>query len=88
MNRNELLLEFTEEVRQLEESGAGMPFVFSPSEAFMLLAILQLALRHPRVDGTTGQFARTLAENIEGRLCKTPALKEVARQGWQPEHDV
>jgi hypothetical protein len=37
---------------------------------------------------TTADFARNLAENIEQRLCITPAMQEVARRGWQPEHDV
>jgi hypothetical protein len=85
---SDLQQRFVQEILELQESGAGMPFVFTPSEAFTLLAILQLVLRHPRIDGPTGEFARSLAENIEERLCKTPALKEVARQGWQLEHDV
>jgi|KBSMisStaDraftv2_1062788.scaffolds.fasta_scaffold2197489_1 hypothetical protein len=83
--------EFVKELKALEESGAGMPFVFTPSEAFTLLALLQLALRHPYLDdvgATTADFARNLAENIEQRLCITPAMQEVARRGWQPEHDV
>jgi hypothetical protein len=85
---SDLQQQFIQEIQTLQDSGAAMPLVFTPSEAFMLLAILQLVLRHPRVDGPTGEFARSFAENIEERLCKTPALKEVARQGWQPEHDV
>jgi hypothetical protein len=83
--------EFVNELEALEESGAGMPFVFTPSEAFILLAVLQLALRHPNLADTgaiAAAFARNLAENIEQRLCVTPVLQEVARQGWNPEHDV
>lgn len=83
--------EFVKELKALEESGAGMPFVFTPSEAFTLLAVLQLALRHPNLaakGATAAEFARSLAENIERRLCKTPALQEVASQGWNPELDV
>ena len=81
--------QFTEELIALEHSGAGLPFIFTPSEAWYLLALLQLALRHPAlakasqdVIGQPGEFARGLAENIEGRLCKTPAMREVARRGW------
>lgn len=77
--------QFAADIKDLIDSGAGMPFVFNPGEAFMLLAVLQLALRHPGLDGAAGSFARELAENIQERLCVTPALKEVARLGWEPE---
>lgn len=76
--------QFAADIKDLIDSGAGMPFVFNPGEAFMLLAVLQLALRHPGLDGAAGKFARELAKNIEQRLCVTPALKEVARRGWEP----
>jgi hypothetical protein len=79
---------FAEEIQALIDSGAGMPFVFDPLEAFMLLGILQLALRHPGMADATGQFARALAENIEQRLCITPAMKEIAQAGWRPECDL
>lgn len=55
-----------------------MPFLFKPSEGWMLLAALQLVLRHPHVNATApgvGAFADSLARGIEGRLCKTPARK-------------
>jgi hypothetical protein len=86
-----LQAQFVEEITALEESGAGMPFIFKPSEAFMLLSILQLALRHPamaQTSPTVAEFARALAENIQERLCKTPAMKEIAERGWQQEHDI
>ena len=81
---SELLREFISEITRLENTGAGVPFVFSPSEAFMLLSLLQLALRHPGcVNGAVGEFGRRLAADIEGRVCICgPAMKEVARRGW------
>jgi hypothetical protein len=86
----ELQKQFTEDLLALERSGAGMPFVFNPSEAFSLLALLQLALRHPGIGSDakgTGAFGRALAENIQGRLCRTPAMQEVARRGWDTRYD-
>ncbi len=77
-----LLEEFAKDMKTFEESGAGMPFVFTPSEAFQLLAIMQLALRHPELKGPTAAFGYKLALSIQDRLCKTPALQEVARRGW------
>ena len=72
----------------LQESGAVLPFEFRPGEAFMLLATLQLALRHPGLaDTSTGDFIESLARNIEGRVCKTDALREMARRGWDAQYD-
>ena len=90
MNEPELQAAFEKELLALEQSGAGMPFTFKPSEGWMLLAALQLVLRHPQVNASApgaGAFADKLARNIEGRLCKTPAMKEVAARGWLAAYD-
>ena len=85
-----LLRALTAELAALEESGAGLPFVFRPIEAFYLLALLQLALRHPgALDGPVAVVGRALAENLEQRLGRGgPAIAEVARRGWRPECDL
>lgn len=82
--------DFVREIKALEKSGAGLPFLFTPVQAFTLLSVLQLALRHPNMeDGSAvaAAFARDLAGNIEERLCVSPALKEIARRGWLREYD-
>ena len=77
------------ELEDLTAAGAILPLQFRPAHAFMLLAALQLAARHPGLEGTeVGRFVDELAHNIESRLCKTPALAEVARRGWKPEYDA
>jgi hypothetical protein len=87
MQDRELESRFQQELLALEQAGAGMPFVFRPSEAWFLLGILQLVVTHPAIDSAApgaGHFARTLGENIESRLCKFgPAMKEIARRGWE-----
>ncbi len=80
--------EFNAEMRALTESGACLPLYLAPAEAFSLLSTLQLALRHPKMVGQAAELARKVAEEIEERLCKTPALKEVAAMGWRPECDI
>mgnify|MGYP003576530741 CR=1 FL=1 len=83
MEDQQLMDVFTRELIELEESGAGLPFVFSPSQAWYLLANLQLALRHPGNTGSAAAFARELGENIQSRLCKgRPAMAEIAQRGW------
>jgi hypothetical protein len=72
---------FESEMGALESMGARMPLTLTPREAWALLMILQNAVLL-RLTDTQGdqQFARGLAEQIEGRLCKTPAMKERAEQ--------
>jgi hypothetical protein len=79
---------FIAEIRELIDSGAGMPLIFDPLQAFTLLGLLQLALRHPKIDGYPRDFASSLAHNIEERIGRTPAIRETARRGWQPSEDV
>jgi hypothetical protein len=91
MDDAELEKQFAAEVVALEQSGAVLPLQFKPSEAWMLLALLQAALRRPGIDAgpeSVGAFGKTLAKNIEGRLCRTPAMQEVARRGWGQASDL
>ena len=91
MDEAELQARFITELIALERSGAVLPFHFRPSHAWYVLAGLQLALRHPEMQlGEAAKFLNSLARNIESRLCNSnrPAMTEVARMGWNPEHDV
>jgi len=86
---NDLKRQFERELVALQESGAGLPFTLDPAGAWMLLANLQLALRHPGNNGASASWAREFASNIESRLCAgRPAMSEVARRGWLPKHDI
>ena len=90
MDETELQAAFEKELLALEQSGAGMPFTFKPSEGWYLLGALQLVARHPDLKATAPEvdaFVNRLARNIEGRLCKTPAMKEVAARGWLAAYD-
>jgi hypothetical protein len=77
-----------DEIRDLTEDGAGLPCIFSAVEAFTLLSLLQLALRHPGLHGYTRDFATRLAKDLESRLSVTPAIRESVRRGWNPEFDT
>ena len=87
---SELLNRFEKEIRELESSGAGVPLTLTPTQAMMLLSLLQLALRHPGCrEGHCAAFGRELAENLEARLGNgRPAIAEVARRGWLEQYDA
>ena len=83
LTNDELLPMLESEMRDLTESGAGLPFVFSPAEAFALMGLLQLVLRHPALSGYPREYAQSLAENIQQRISVSPAIAEAARRGWR-----
>jgi hypothetical protein len=83
-----LLAAFTAEIRALVDAGAALPFLLNPVDAFTLLSLLQLALRHPTIAGYPRELAVKLARDIEERLGKSPAIHEIARRGWLPSEDV
>jgi len=76
-----------EEMRAAQDAGVMLPLHLRPSSAFQLLGILQLALRHPGLSGAVRDFATQLARLIEDQICKTPAMREMARRGWSKEYD-
>jgi hypothetical protein len=62
---------------------------FTPAKAFMLIAQLQLALRHPDNVGDTALIARQLAEQLAEFVCREiPEAREVIDRGWQPCYDM
>ena len=57
--------------------------------AFMLIAQLQLALRHPSNTGETADKVREIVVNLQNQLqTRSPDLKPILDKGWHPEFDV
>ncbi|MDE2104572.1 MAG: hypothetical protein KGL39_45475 [Patescibacteria group bacterium] len=61
------------------------------ARAFKLLAILQLAMRHPRFSAEqkeSYQFARGLTTDLVRCLAQTSNLSDLCRAGFDPAMDV
>lgn len=58
-------------------------------EAWCLMALAQLGMRHPSTDRNMGaMIAKGAAEKIRYKLCADdPVLNEVALDGYDPRHD-
>lgn len=56
-------------------------------DLWCLLSAVQLACRHPEFTGPTREIAEALARVIFDEMDITPAMREVARRGWDPEYD-
>lgn len=61
---------------------------FTLLELWVILANLQLALRHSLNIGSSSHIAFEVAKKIQEIVSITPALKNVAERGWNPEEDV
>jgi hypothetical protein len=77
----------TEEMRQLD-TRAGVILELGTVQALLLIAQLQLALRHPANRGPGAAFALNMTREIEAHLGKTPGLRWLIARGWDPSYDV
>lgn len=61
----------------------------TPARAFMLIAQIQLALRHPHNNGSSAVFAREMADNLTKLVCHyVPEAADLIAQGWDQAYDV
>lgn len=76
------------EVKGLQEKGVGLLVRLPFLDAWTVLMLLQLALRHPGLDAAIVERGEKAARKLQGLLSVTPALAGVAQSGWDPEFDV
>lgn len=80
--------DFVREFKALSEDPQPVVLTMTKVQAWQLMSQIQLALRHPNNVGPTARTVRGLAETIEKAVATTPALKQVARMGWDSRFDV
>lgn len=78
--KDALAAQFEAELTTLEQTGAVLPLSLRPREAWFLLTVLQ---NSEEAENEALAWAKSLAENIQGRLCKTPAMQKAAERGWE-----
>jgi hypothetical protein len=72
---------------ELEALEAPIEVVLRPVSALQLAGLLQLALRHPSVDGPARQTALTFLAHVRAYFAEAPAVLEVLRRGDDPAFD-
>ncbi len=79
----ELLARFTEEFTELNQS-EPVALAMKYFDWFLVLAQLQLALRHPSNDGQSREIVVNIARTIQSMFPRErwPAIAEVADRGW------
>ena len=70
------------ELAQLQ-SGEGFDLKLKPIQAFLLLGLIQVALKHPDARGSYLAVGLDLATQLQTAYCSPgSALEQVAHQGW------
>jgi hypothetical protein len=65
-----------------------LALILSLQEAWSVFAALQLACRHPKFQNDPARWlAEQAARNLQGIITPYPAMKEVAKRGWDPRFD-
>lgn len=86
MTDAELFRDFSADFRALRER-PDLRIELRATAAWVVMAQLQLALRHPDNVGEGAAIARRFAHELQRAVANTPALRIVAEQGWEPEED-
>ena len=86
INKAALLRQVTQELQELVDCGEGLTIVLTPRDALIVLAQLQLALRHPKNVGPSAAIARAFARLLEVWLARTPGLADPTALGWHPAY--
>ncbi len=61
----------------------------TPARLYILIAQVQLALRHPDNNGASAEIAREIVLNMTEAVCHhVPEARETIEQGWNPAYDV
>jgi hypothetical protein len=72
----DLLRAFTSEITALTHSGRRVLIDLDPAQAWAILALLQLATRHPGVGGPSMDVARDVIDIIAEEVCPPGSAAE------------
>jgi hypothetical protein len=84
---NDLESRFAKEFEEICQSKRKIVIELSRLQAWVLMAQLQLALRHPMNRNASSKIARELARQLQDQVAPSGALAELAEKGWRPEED-
>lgn len=76
-------------LQKIGECEEVIEIVTTPARLFILVAQLQLALRHPGNIGNSAAIVYEMALNLTEMICsKIPEARGLIEMGWDPELDV
>jgi hypothetical protein len=84
-----LYAKFDEGMKAFSAACPQVDLTTDPEGAVSLIAMLQLALRHPGAKGHTAKRVRHMVDRLIARMeAVSPVLGPLLRMGDNPQHDI
>lgn len=76
-------------IEAIGNSDQVIEFATTPGRALILIAHIQLALRHPRNTSSGAEFAREMAQHLTSAIeAYIPGAQQLIEKGWNPDADM
>jgi hypothetical protein len=85
---SQLAGQFARDFDALATSGPAVTLELDALQAWIVMAMLQLACRHPDNTGNSRVIAEAIGRTLQTAVATTPALNAIAERGWRPPIDV
>lgn len=80
--------QFARDFDALCTTGTPVTMQLDAHQAWIVMAMLQLACRHPDVAGYSRLMTEAIGHTLQTAVATTPALNAVAERGWRKAIDV
>lgn len=80
--------QFARDFDALCTAGAPVTLILNASQAWIIMAMLQLACRHPDNVGHSRVITEAIGRTLQAAVATTPALNAIAERGWRKPVDV
>lgn len=84
---DERVLAWLKKLVDMEKAGERTTLAIGPYTAYAMIGALQLAMRHPQMDGKLRTVLRDMCHQLEPLFIGTPG-EETIKRGYHPEWDV
>ena len=76
------------ELQTLMRRGVSVTLELSPPDAYAVVGLLQMALRHPQIPPYPAHVARAVVDQIAYAFADAPFVRTTIAQGYDPAYDV
>lgn len=84
----QLAEQFARDFDALATQATPITLHLEPLHAWIVMAMLQLACRHPDNTGHSRAIAEAIGRTLQTAVATTPALNAIAERGWRQPIDV
>ena len=78
---------YLDAISTLREAKTPLTIQIQQLDAFILLGVLQVVLRHPQLPEGSKRLATELARSIQSSIAPSGILAELAEEGWKSQQN-